>query len=1009
MSDKINLTDYILERALSKLDADNRFAELLTVITNISSGDGGDGESDFDLMEIVSSLPTEDIKPNKLYLVYNEGDIQGNLFDVYVYINDKWEQIDSIDWNLNDYYKINEVDSLLRAKASSGDLQQTRNQLTTVRDNLNNLYSNLTEFNEALITFNEDDTTLSNDLTELRTNLETFLTRINNLIDTLTTLESDLSTTQSDLSSAQSDLLTLQRDINGDSNSNPVVKGLKQELSETTDTLTTTRSGLDTARTDIISLQNADQLFTSQLSSFNTDLTTAQTNISNAQSSIANLTSKDVELTSDLATLTTELNTAKTGLQTTQQNISTIQTSLYGDTNDPQDNGLVGDVVKLKSDNTALGVSVGNLWSELTDAQGQLQITSDNLVIYSQELDNFLKDLGTLGDALTNFEGSLLEFKQENSELDLTTFGLDSKIVDLFASIGIVRQDVSTLQEENVEIQENIDSVNTSLYGKTDGSSEDYETESLFGTIDDVYDNITRVDDDISTMDGRLDTVSDTLDSTQGQLEESLGYITNVQKLLYGDSTYYYSCNNQEWRTYNIDCSEIIGNDLSLKFIVYPVNNVIINNITNITNGDFEEDLTGWTVSDNNNINIITINNDKIVNINSADSTLILSQTHIDFTEINSISFNVKIYENMNSEINGGLFVYIGDETDDTGLIQGLTEFKDRLTTFNSTLTGIDTTLTGLGTEVNGLQSTLYGEGETDENDVPYTFEHPKDGTLTSTINNTASTLNGVTNSNGTGTLDTSIDRIDGITNTTGTGVLDQVSDRLDGITNNDGDGKLDIALEDIESLGDDITDAQTEIGTVKNTVYGDNDDPTDEGLVGKVSTVKDDIETVQEDISDITGLIGENDNTQGTIRYNVKQAQDNITSANSNITQLFNNLDDVTDGISDINGDIGNVKTDKGGNLQNQVATVLSLQNKLLNCVVVDTIEERDALNRTYVDYCYVNETGKYYQYAYYVVYYDENDNEVEPTPGTEVILAEDPYAEGLGTSQLIRRNDGD
>lgn len=75
---------------------------------------------------IVSSLPTEDISPNKIYLVAKVNDLDGtdtNSYDEYIYINNTWEHVGSFDVDLSNYYNKTEVDSLLDSLES--DLQST--------------------------------------------------------------------------------------------------------------------------------------------------------------------------------------------------------------------------------------------------------------------------------------------------------------------------------------------------------------------------------------------------------------------------------------------------------------------------------------------------------------------------------------------------------------------------------------------------------------------------------------------------------------------------------------------------------------------------------------------------------------------------------------------------------------------------------------------------------------------------------------------------------------------
>ncbi len=71
------------------------------------------------LVEYVATLPTTNIKNNRLYIVPNHEnpEIAQNLYDIYIYYNNKWEQIDSLEFNIADYYKKTEVDTKLATKS----------------------------------------------------------------------------------------------------------------------------------------------------------------------------------------------------------------------------------------------------------------------------------------------------------------------------------------------------------------------------------------------------------------------------------------------------------------------------------------------------------------------------------------------------------------------------------------------------------------------------------------------------------------------------------------------------------------------------------------------------------------------------------------------------------------------------------------------------------------------------------------------------------------------------
>lgn len=75
---------------------------------------------DLTLYVIVDSLPTSDIKTNKIYLVRNASGADSNLYTEYAYINSAWEKIGEYkaDVDLSNYYTKSQTDNLLSAKAN---------------------------------------------------------------------------------------------------------------------------------------------------------------------------------------------------------------------------------------------------------------------------------------------------------------------------------------------------------------------------------------------------------------------------------------------------------------------------------------------------------------------------------------------------------------------------------------------------------------------------------------------------------------------------------------------------------------------------------------------------------------------------------------------------------------------------------------------------------------------------------------------------------------------------
>ena len=90
-----------------------------------------DAISSLKLVEVVSSLPTTNIKNNILYLVVNHKSIVENAFDIYLYVNNAWEQIDKLEFEIANYYNKSEVDVLLGTKS---DINHGHDVVTTSTD-----------------------------------------------------------------------------------------------------------------------------------------------------------------------------------------------------------------------------------------------------------------------------------------------------------------------------------------------------------------------------------------------------------------------------------------------------------------------------------------------------------------------------------------------------------------------------------------------------------------------------------------------------------------------------------------------------------------------------------------------------------------------------------------------------------------------------------------------------------------------------------------------------------
>ena len=90
-----------------------------------------------ELYQVVQSLPTENIKTNKIYLVRNSGNASQNLYDLYLRVGDAWEKLDSIEINIADFATASDmtqaqsdISALQSGKADASDVY-TKTQVYT--------------------------------------------------------------------------------------------------------------------------------------------------------------------------------------------------------------------------------------------------------------------------------------------------------------------------------------------------------------------------------------------------------------------------------------------------------------------------------------------------------------------------------------------------------------------------------------------------------------------------------------------------------------------------------------------------------------------------------------------------------------------------------------------------------------------------------------------------------------------------------------------------------------
>lgn len=112
-------------------------------------------------IEIVTSLPTQDISETTIYLVQQVG-TTGNIYNEYIYVNQNWELIGSTEADLSNYYNKTEVDNLLSVKADSSDLSNYYTKTQT--DNLLSSFPKIAYGQTSLVqssSGSSSDTTIS--------------------------------------------------------------------------------------------------------------------------------------------------------------------------------------------------------------------------------------------------------------------------------------------------------------------------------------------------------------------------------------------------------------------------------------------------------------------------------------------------------------------------------------------------------------------------------------------------------------------------------------------------------------------------------------------------------------------------------------------------------------------------------------------------------------------------------------------------------------------------------
>lgn len=110
-----NKVDKVSGKGLSTNDFTGTYKTALDNLnTTIATAVGN-----LEMIEVVTSLPTSNIKNNKLYLKANSVSGSENKYDIYVRVNNAWEKVDSLDFSISDYIKKDSNTNLLLSNGTT--------------------------------------------------------------------------------------------------------------------------------------------------------------------------------------------------------------------------------------------------------------------------------------------------------------------------------------------------------------------------------------------------------------------------------------------------------------------------------------------------------------------------------------------------------------------------------------------------------------------------------------------------------------------------------------------------------------------------------------------------------------------------------------------------------------------------------------------------------------------------------------------------------------------------
>lgn len=137
---KLDKSTYETDKATFALKDDIPEIPLFRTINGEKiTGDTSDITLDLSMFIMVNSLPVENIKTDKIYLVPSESSSAGNAYTKWSYVNGAWENMGNYESEvvMTDYYKKDEVDTLLKEK---------QDEIDKLKENIEDLQNQITQF-----------------------------------------------------------------------------------------------------------------------------------------------------------------------------------------------------------------------------------------------------------------------------------------------------------------------------------------------------------------------------------------------------------------------------------------------------------------------------------------------------------------------------------------------------------------------------------------------------------------------------------------------------------------------------------------------------------------------------------------------------------------------------------------------------------------------------------------------------------------------------------------------